>query len=109
MQFNKYTHTQLRPKNRPLIPKKKIQQLLHTANSTTDADTKKNKNIKQLVRTGNSMIDTRVVVFLVFLKYAPFMLGLDNSSCEYDEYTDFDVPSTPHVVAVCCQSRFMID
>ena len=29
------------------------------------------------------------------LKYAPLTLGLDNSSCEPDEYTDFDVFQTP--------------
>ena len=38
----------------------------------------------------------RVVDFLVyFYKYAPLTLGLDNSSCEPDEYTDFDVFQTP--------------
>ena len=31
----------------------------------------------------------------VLLKYAPPTLGLDNSSCESDEYTDFDVFWTP--------------
>ena len=29
------------------------------------------------------------------VKYAPLTLGLDNSSCEPDEYTDFDVFQTP--------------
>ena len=29
------------------------------------------------------------------LKYAPLTLGLDSSSCESDEYTDFDVFRTP--------------
>ena len=29
------------------------------------------------------------------LKYAPLTLGLDSSSCEPDEYTDFDVFQTP--------------
>ena len=38
----------------------------------------------------------RVVDFLVyFFKYAPLTLGLDNSSCESDEYTYFDVFQTP--------------
>ena len=38
----------------------------------------------------------RVVDFLVyFFKYAPLTLGLGNSSCESDEYTDFDVFQTP--------------
>ena len=73
--------------------------LLRTRNSTT---TKKMKDIiscyillipifkkKQLRCNGiNSRTDTRVVVFL---KYAPLTLGQDNSSCESDEYNDFDV------------------
>ena len=38
----------------------------------------------------------RVVDFIVyFFKYAPLTLGLDNNSCEPDEYTDFDVFQTP--------------
>ena len=38
----------------------------------------------------------RVVDFLVyFFTYAPKTLGLDNSSCVPDEYTDFDVIQTP--------------
>ena len=42
----------------------------------------------------------RVVDFLVhFFKYAPLTLGLDNSSCEADEYTDFDVFQTPPINA----------
>ena len=32
---------------------------------------------------------------MYFFKYAPKTLGLDNSSCEPDEYTDFDVIQTP--------------
>ena len=80
--------------------------LLHTRNSTTE--TKKRKDIscymleivkltpifknKQLLRTGNSRTDTRVV-FIVY--FAPLTLGLDNSSRESDEYTDFDVFRTP--------------
>ena len=32
---------------------------------------------------------------MYFFKYAPLTLGLDNSSCEPDEYTDFDVFQTP--------------
>ena len=42
----------------------------------------------------------RVVDFLVyFFMYAPLTLGLDNSSCEADEYTDFDVFQTPPITA----------
>ena len=42
----------------------------------------------------------RVVDFLVyFFKYAPLTLGLDNSSCKADEYTDFDVFQTPPITA----------
>ena len=38
----------------------------------------------------------RVVDFLVyFFRYAPLTLGLDNSSCESDTYTYFDVPGIP--------------
>ena len=32
---------------------------------------------------------------MYFFKYAPLKLGLDNSSCEPDEYTDLDVFQTP--------------
>ena len=54
------------------------------------------KKDKQLLRTRNSITDTPIVDFLVyFFKYAPLTLGLDNSSCEPDEYTDFDVFQTP--------------
>ena len=41
-------------------------------------------------------VQGRVVDFLVyFFKYAPLTLGLDNSSCESDENTDFNVFQTP--------------
>ena len=72
---------------------KKRHQLVHPGNSTIEAD--KKKKISCYVLATVQLIP-RVVDFLVYLfTYAPKMLGLDNSSCVPDEYTDFDVIQTP--------------
>ena len=89
----KKTHTCYVLETVQLRPKKKRHQLLHAGNSTNETDKKKDK---QLLRTRNSILIPRVVDSLVyFFKYAPLVLGLDNSSCEPDEYTAFDVFQTP--------------
>ena len=54
--------------------------------------------ILEIVRLINSCYVLETVELIpeyLFFKSAPLTLGLDNSSCESDEYTDFDVFRTP--------------
>ena len=73
--------------------KQKQKKLLHTRNSTTE--TKKRKDISCSILETVELIHPSNCFSCVLLKYAPQTLGLENSSCESDEYTDFDVFRTP--------------